>query len=138
MMSNGLVGPDEISVRFSRAMSDMYRQEVPQYGTLMQLVADVDADVLSEHPDLSARLARTDGLDRIGLERHGAIRLGTAEELATIRRLFAVMGMYPVGYYDLSVAGVPVHSTGFRPVTDEALARCAPRADAGRQRAVAP
>ncbi|MET1023120.1 MAG: DUF1338 family protein, partial [Pseudoxanthomonas sp.] len=27
------------------------------------------------------------------------------------------------GYYDLSVAGVPVHSTAFRPVTAEALAR---------------
>ena len=26
-----------------------------------------------------------------------------------------------MGYYDLSVAGVPVHSTAFRPVTDAAL-----------------
>ncbi|WP_136068900.1 2-oxoadipate dioxygenase/decarboxylase HglS, partial [Modicisalibacter radicis] len=39
-----------------------------------------------------------------------------------LRRLFAVMGMVPVGYYDLSEAGVPVHSTAFRPVDDEALA----------------
>ena len=31
--------------------------------------------------------------------------------------------MAPVGYYDLSTAGVPVHSTAFRPVTDEALRR---------------
>ena len=38
------------------------------------------------------------------------------EELAGLRRLFAVMGMYPVGYYDLSPAGVPVHSTCFRPI----------------------
>jgi uncharacterized glyoxalase superfamily metalloenzyme YdcJ len=37
------------------------------------------------------------------------------------RRLFALMGMEPVGYYDLSVAGVPVHSTAFRPVSDAAL-----------------
>src|SRR5206468_4151960 len=51
------------------------------------------------------------------------IRLGTAQELSMMRRVFAVMGMQPVGYYDLSVAGVPVHSTAFRPVTDEALAR---------------
>ena len=55
-------------------------------------------------------------------ERHGAIRLGTAAELATMRRVFAVMGMEPVGYYDLSVAGIPVHSTAFRPVGDAALA----------------
>src|SRR5690606_6031800 len=43
-------------------------------------------------------------------------------ELATLRRLFAVMGMQPVGYYDLTVASVPVHSTAFRPVSVSALA----------------
>ncbi len=40
-----------------------------------------------------------------------------------LRRMFAIMGMYPVSYYDLSQAGVPVHSTAFRPVDDAALAR---------------
>ena len=40
-----------------------------------------------------------------------------------MRRVFAVMGMYPVGYYDLSTAGVPVHSTAFRPVGDASLKR---------------
>lgn len=40
-----------------------------------------------------------------------------------MRRIFAVMGMYPVGYYDLSTAAVPVHSTAFRPVGEEALKR---------------
>ena len=57
------------------------------------------------------------------MERHGAIRLGTPEELSTIRRLFMVMGMVPVGYYDLSVSGIPVHSTAFRPTSEEALRR---------------
>jgi len=37
--------------------------------------------------------------------------------------VFAVMGMHPVGYYDLSTAGVPVHATAFRPVGAEALSR---------------
>ena len=37
--------------------------------------------------------------------------------------MFAVMGMHPVGYYDLAAAGVPVHSTAFRPVDDDALKR---------------
>ena len=62
-------------------------------------------------------------LDQLGMERHGAIRLGTPDELSTIRRLFMVMGMVPVGYYDLSVAGIPVHSTAFRPTSEEALRR---------------
>lgn len=38
-----------------------------------------------------------------------------------MRRLFAVMGMEPVGYYDLTVAGLPVHATGFRPVSQSSL-----------------
>ena len=117
------VTPDEIRTRFSQTMSRMYRSEVPQYGTLMELVADVNAATLAADPRLRANLERTDDLERIDLERHGAIRLGTAGELFTMRRLFAVMGMQPVGYYDLSVAGVPVHSTAFRPVHAESLAR---------------
>jgi len=60
--------------------------------------------------------------DRLKVERHGAIRLGKPEELSMIARLFGIMGMEPVGYYDLSPSGVPVHSTAFRPTTEEALA----------------
>jgi Uncharacterized protein conserved in bacteria len=39
-----------------------------------------------------------------------------------LRRVFAIMGMQPVGYYDLTVAGVPVHSTAFRPLDEASLA----------------
>lgn len=117
------ISPDEIRARFSAAMSMMYRDEVPAYGTLMLLVGHVNEHTLAAQPRLRARLEETDNLARIGEERHGAIRLGTPQELAMMRRIFAVMGMYPVGYYDLSTAGVPVHSTAFRPVGDEALKR---------------
>lgn len=114
---------DEIRENFSQAMSAMYQQEVPQYGTLLELVADVNLAVLEHNPKLHEQLANADELARLNVERHGAIRVGTAEELATLRRMFAIMGMYPVSYYDLSQAGVPVHSTAFRPVDDAALAR---------------
>ena len=40
-----------------------------------------------------------------------------------MRRLFAVLGMVPVGYYDLSAAGVPVHSTAFRATAAASLRR---------------
>lgn len=115
------VSADSIRAAFSAAMSAMYRTEVPAYGTLMELVADVNAATLKAQPELLARLEDTDSLDRISEERHGAIRLGTAAELSMMRRAFAVMGMFPVGYYDLSAAGVPVHSTAFRPVADTSL-----------------
>ncbi|SJM30284.1 2-oxoadipate dioxygenase/decarboxylase HglS [Mesorhizobium delmotii] len=117
------VHPDETRSLFSTAMSNMYRAEVPQYGTLLDLVAEVNAGTLANDPVLEQTLRRNGELDRLGVERHGAIRLGTPDELFNIRRVFAVLGMHPVGYYDLSVAGVPVHSTAFRPVKDEALRR---------------
>jgi uncharacterized glyoxalase superfamily metalloenzyme YdcJ len=117
--TSDFVTPDEIRTRFSSAMSRMYRQEVPQYGTLLDLVAEVNAAALAREPALVASSADS---ARLEIERHGAIRLGTPHELHTIRRIFAVMAMFPVGYYDLSVAGVPVHSTAFRPVTESSLA----------------
>ncbi|MCO5152438.1 MULTISPECIES: 2-oxoadipate dioxygenase/decarboxylase HglS [unclassified Shinella] len=123
MKANSHVSADTIRADFSTAMSAMYRTEVPAYGTLMALVADVNAETLAADPVLKERLEATDTLERISEERHGAIRLGTPEELSMMRRAFAVMGMYPVGYYDLSTAGVPVHSTAFRPVGEESLNR---------------
>lgn len=123
MSQHAFVSSDTIRDAFSKAMSHMYRTEVPAYGTLMELVAEVNARVLKADPGLKADLERTDSLSRISDERHGAIRLGTAAELAMIRRVFAIMGMFPVGYYDLSVAGIPVHSTAFRPVDAAALSR---------------
>ena len=120
-MPGAFVSTDRIRSLFTEAMSQMYRTEVPQYGTLIELVGEVNAEVLAKDQELSERLRRAGELERIDVERHGAIRLGTAEELFTIRRLFAVMGMQSVGYYDLSVAGVPVHSTCFRPVEEKAL-----------------
>jgi len=121
MHSTAQVSPDEIRKGFSKAMSDMYRDEVPLYGALMDLVAEINAHVLDTQPLLAQQLQRTGEIQRLDMERHGAIRLGTATELATIRRLFAVMGMQPVGYYDLTPAGVPVHSTAFRAVHEQAL-----------------
>jgi uncharacterized glyoxalase superfamily metalloenzyme YdcJ len=123
MKANSYVSADKIRSDFSAAMSAMYRDEVPAYGTLMSLVADVNDETLATDPHLKERLEATDTLERISQERHGAIRLGTPEELSMMRRVFAVMGMFPVGYYDLSTAGVPVHSTAFRPVGAESLSR---------------
>lgn len=122
-MNAHLVSPDDIRSAFSAAMSAMYRDEVPAYGTLMTLVGKVNEETLGNDPQLKQRLTATDSLERISEERHGAIRLGTPRELAMMRRAFAVMGMVPVGYYDLSTAGVPVHSTAFRPVGDASLKR---------------
>lgn len=121
MDTSVFISKDEIRSRFSRAMSAMYQQEVPQYGALLSLVREINAAVLEREPTLERDLRQHSELTRLEVERHGAIRVGTAAELKGIAQIFAVMGMYPVAYYDLSVAGVPVHSTAFRPVDEHAL-----------------
>jgi uncharacterized glyoxalase superfamily metalloenzyme YdcJ len=121
MTASSFASRDLIRADFSRAMSQMYKAEVPLYGTLLELVAHINADVLASDPDIAQSLRQTGEIQRLEMERHGAIRVGTAQELATLGRLFAVMGMEPVGYYDLTPAGVPVHSTAFRAVHEQAL-----------------
>jgi len=101
--------PTDLRLKFSHALSEMYRAEVPAYGTLLDVVAEINGD---------------DAATRIAEERHGAIRVGTAHELNLVGRVFAQLGLEPVGYYDLGVAGLPVHSTAFRPATQDGLERC--------------
>ncbi|WPH03244.1 Hypothetical protein R9X50_00612100 [Acrodontium crateriforme] len=102
---------DGIRSKFSMAMSNMYKNEVPLYAELLSIVADVDERQSSEPLPKRNRI-----------ERHGAIRLGTAQELQTIARLFSLFNMHPIGYYDLSMVGFPFHATAFRPLTSDALA----------------
>ncbi|WP_406947743.1 2-oxoadipate dioxygenase/decarboxylase HglS [Psychrobacter fulvigenes] len=102
-------------------MSEMYQKEVPLYGDLIELVTEVNTEVLNKQPEIRQQLEHTGEIDRLNMERHGAIRLGTAAELSMMRRLFAVMGMHPVGYYDLAPAAVPVHSTAFRAIDSQSL-----------------
>ncbi|OQE37407.1 hypothetical protein PENCOP_c010G07925 [Penicillium coprophilum] len=109
---------------FCHALSEMYKKEVPLYGDLIDVVWEADAQAVQKSKNMEGNgvINPDDVLPaRHRVERHGAIRLGTAYELNTIRRMFSVMGMYPVGYYDLSLAGFPMHATAFRPDTKEAL-----------------
>jgi uncharacterized glyoxalase superfamily metalloenzyme YdcJ len=115
MRLSDFISPDVIRTAFSAAISAMYRTEVPLYGDLIEIVRDVNAAALAESRDMAAFVDEVGELEHLQAERHGAIRVGTSEELSILRRIFAVMGMRPVGYYDLSIAGVPVHSTVFRP-----------------------
>lgn len=109
-----LVHPDELRTAFALAMSHMYKNEVPLYGDLVRIVQTGNHKAITN--------STPNSLDRLTLERHGAIRLGKPEELHTVRRIFALLGMHSVGYYDLSVAGLPMHATCFRPIDTTSLA----------------
>ncbi|MEC3909450.1 VOC family protein [Sphingobium sp. CR2-8] len=115
-MVSEFVETSKIRSAFCAALSEMYRTEVPLYAELIDIVDTVNARTLAASGGSPAEA-------RLGVERHGAIRLGTDDELATMARAFAVMGMEPVGYYDLAAAGVPVHSTAFRPILSSELER---------------
>jgi len=113
----------ELRAAFARSLSAMYGREVPAYTTLVEVAGQVNADAFARDPAAAERLG---SLDRVTAERHGAIRLGTPAEMRQVARVFAALGMYPVGAYDLrdaSASSVPVVSTAFRPTDPEELAR---------------
>lgn len=116
-----IISADLLRADFSQALSTLYQTEVPLYHTLLTLVAEVNHQTLMADDSLRQQLQHNGELDRLPVERHGAIRVGNAQELFTLRQAFAVLGMYPVGYYDLHPAGLPVHSTAFRPIDEQAL-----------------
>ncbi|MFY9921504.1 MAG: DUF1338 family protein [Mycobacterium sp.] len=99
----------QLRAKFAAALSRMYGAEVPAYTTLVDVSAQVNHEL--------------GGSQRLTAERHGAIRVGDARELADVADLFAAFGMYPVGFYDLrdATAPVPVVSTAFRPIDADQL-----------------
>jgi uncharacterized glyoxalase superfamily metalloenzyme YdcJ len=107
--------------RFAAGLSAMYAHEVPAYTTLVEVSTQVNRDYAERHPGAQ----RLGSLSRVTAERHGAIRVGTPQELAAVADLFSAFGMVPVGYYDLrdAVSPVPVVSTAFRPIDGDELAR---------------
>jgi uncharacterized glyoxalase superfamily metalloenzyme YdcJ len=109
----GLCNKDDLRATFASAMSIMYKAEVPLYGDLVRTVNSVNRAVLEG----------SKAADRLDVERHGAVRLGTPYELHTTRRMLALIGLYPVDYYDLSVAGLPMHATAFRPIHEVSLSK---------------
>lgn len=111
------VDSSDLRSAFAARMSDMYKAEVPLYQDLIQIVQKVNLEVMKACPGMTGY----DSDERLVLERHGAIRLGTPDELRIVQRIFEVLGMYAVDYYDLSMAGLPMHATCFRPTQASAL-----------------
>ena len=77
-MANSITA-DEIREQFSQAMSAMYQQEVPQYGTLLELVADVNLAVLENNPQLHEKMVNADELARLNVM--GRFALGLHKSL---------------------------------------------------------
>ncbi|HAG9644147.1 TPA: cupin fold metalloprotein, WbuC family [Escherichia coli] len=93
-MANSITA-DEIREQFSQAMSAMYQQEVPQYGTLLELVADVNLAVLENNPQLHEKMVNADELARLNVEPGTYVRPHrhphTFELLLPLRGRFVVL-----------------------------------------------
>ncbi len=114
------VPSSEIRKAWAGELARMYQGEVDVYGRFGSIVDQSNRDYASRNPGKVTEADLNDAMR----ERHGAIRVGTADEYAMIARVFRVMGMMPVHFYDLTTAPkpVPVYSTGFRPETPEEMA----------------
>src|SRR5216117_1007482 len=91
----------ELRAAFAQRLSAMYGTEVPAYTTLVDVSHEVNRDQVATDAEQAQRLGR---IDRVTAERHGAIRVGTPEELRQVGQIFAALGMHPVGFYDLREA----------------------------------
>lgn len=109
-----MTGSNRLRAQLADALSEMYASEVPAYGHLVDATRRVNEAAGDTHRDS----------DRLGGERHGAIRLASFEELSLVARLFKLYGMEAVGYYDLrsSPTPLPIVATAFRPVAAGDLA----------------
>ncbi|MDJ0316085.1 2-oxoadipate dioxygenase/decarboxylase [Arthrobacter antibioticus] len=113
----------ELRAEFAKRLSTMYGNEVPAYNDLVEVSTSVNEDYVAKN---GAEAERLGSIARVTAERHGAIRVGSAEEMSQVARVFAAFGMFPVGFYDLrdaSSSSVPVVATAFRPIDEQELAK---------------
>lgn len=105
----------ELRARVAARLSALYASEVPAYGELVDACRRINEAVLRRDGHTAERLG---SLSRVTAERHGAIRVGTPNELRQAALIFGALGMQPTGFYDLRTARprpIPVVSTAFRP-----------------------
>ena len=95
----------ELRARFARRLSDLYGQEVPAYTTLVEVSHEVNRGVLERDGAAAERLG---SIDRVTAERHGAIRVGTPEELGQVARVFGALEGIAALCFGASAVLVPV------------------------------
>ena len=111
--SDRFAEPSALRAALAERLSAMYAQEVPAYEVLLRTTDAVNA-----------RCGDRPGATRVGAERHGAVRVGSAGEMRRLARLVAAFGMFPVGLYDLRetrAASLPIVATAFRPIDPDEL-----------------
>lgn len=117
-MSHGLADKIEMQHRLFAELSTMFGKEVPLYDKSLlvnhecnRVVCDLLAHLFRGFSVSEEQLGKTSG------ERHGAIRIGRADEYRWVGRFFACFAMEPHNFYDMTSVGAksqPVIATAFR------------------------
>ena len=109
MPAHDFVSPDSIRAQFSAAMSLMYKQEVPLYGTLLELVSEINQQVMAQQPKVAEALRWTGEIERLPLALEGVIK--TALTLVQIaERALTAAGCIAGGVAPVLLIGViPEH-----------------------------
>lgn len=103
-------------------LSRMFGSEVPLYDKSLlvnRVCNEAVCGLLSRiHPGFSITAEQ---IERTSSERHGAIRIGREDEYRWVARYFAVFGMQPHNFYDMTSVGnksQPIIATAFRSVVN--------------------
>lgn len=113
---------DKVSMqqRLFSELSRMFGLEVPLYDKSLLVNRVCNRAVCDLLGRMHTGFALSDGeIERISGERHGAIRIGRADEYRWVGRYFAQFAMEPHNFYDMSNLGAksqPIVATAFRSV----------------------
>lgn len=112
------VDPIAMQHRLFAELSRMFGEEVPLYDRSLLVNRECNRTVCRLLAHRHRGFSITDEqIDRGSAERHGAIRIGRPDEYRWIARFFAIFGMEPHGFYDMTAVGAksqPVIATAFR------------------------
>ncbi|MBL0691946.1 MAG: DUF1338 family protein [SAR324 cluster bacterium] len=95
--------------QFVHRLIAVYEAKIPLFKKMGELVRAVNQQGLDD------KIITQKQLDLLNQIMHGAIRVASVDELKMFRKIFAVMSLYPHGYYDLR-NNILCHSTAFRDV----------------------
>lgn len=117
-MPPGFADKIEMQNRLFAELSAMFGREVPLYDKAQAVNAVCNRAVCGllsvRHPGF---VVSDEEVAHTGGERHGAIRIGRADEYRLVTRFFGCFGMEPHNFYDTTSIGAksqPVIATAFR------------------------
>ncbi|NBV64946.1 MAG: DUF1338 family protein [Planctomycetes bacterium] len=117
-MSTHFTDRIEMQNRLFAELSSMFGKEVPLYDRSLLVNRECNKAVCALVGQLHRGFAVSDAqLDKTSSERHGAIRIGRADEYRWIARFFAAFAMEPHNFYDMTNVGSksqPIIATAFR------------------------